>query len=134
MAEALLIGRADIVKFTAMNGNVDTDSFIQWIKVAQDIHIQNYLGTNLLEKLQLDVTKLVTKVPVFQLMKIEDNQLVAYNKCVETIEFHSDIELKEFFEEECKYKLCGITVAPMIPTAMYKAVGDNLVGMNPTIA
>ena len=26
MAEALLIGRADVVKFTAMNGNVDTDS------------------------------------------------------------------------------------------------------------
>ena len=64
MAEALLISRNDIVKFTALNGNIDTDSFIQWIKVAQDIHIQNYLGTNLLEKLQLDVTKLVTKVPV----------------------------------------------------------------------
>ena len=57
MAEALLISRNDIVKFTALNGNIDTDSFIQWIKVAQDIHIQNYLGTNLLEKLQLDVTK-----------------------------------------------------------------------------
>ena len=65
MAEALLISRNDIVKFTALNGNIDTDSFIQWIKVAQDIHIQNYLGTNLLEKLQLDVTKLVTKVPVW---------------------------------------------------------------------
>ena len=64
MAEALLISRNDIVKFTALNGNIDTDNFIQWIKVAQDIHIQNYLGTNLLEKLQLDVTKLVTKVPV----------------------------------------------------------------------
>ena len=64
MAEALLISRNDIVKFTALNGNIDTDSFIQWIKVSQDIHIQNYLGTNLLEKLQLDVTKLVTKVPV----------------------------------------------------------------------
>jgi len=64
MAEALLISRNDIVKFTALNGNIDTDSFIQWIKVAQDIHIQNYLGTNLLEKLQSDVTKLVTKVPV----------------------------------------------------------------------
>ena len=55
MAEALLIGRADIVKFTAMNGNVDTDSFIQWIKTAQDIHIQNYLGTDLFEKIQADI-------------------------------------------------------------------------------
>jgi len=38
MAEALLITRDDIVKFTAMNGNVDTDKFIQFVKIAQDIH------------------------------------------------------------------------------------------------
>jgi hypothetical protein len=55
MAEALLISRNDIVKFTALNGNIDTDSFIQWIKVAQDIHIQNYTGTNLLEKIKTDI-------------------------------------------------------------------------------
>ena len=42
MAEALLITRNDVVKFTAMNGNVDTDNFIQYVKIAQDIHIQNY--------------------------------------------------------------------------------------------
>jgi hypothetical protein len=55
MAEALLITRNDIVKFTAMNGNVDTDKFIQFIKIAQDIHIQNYLGTKLILKLQADI-------------------------------------------------------------------------------
>jgi hypothetical protein len=55
MAEALLITRDDIVKFTAMNGNVDTDNFIQWIKVAQDIHIQTYLGTKLLDKIKADI-------------------------------------------------------------------------------
>jgi hypothetical protein len=55
MAEALLISRNDIVKFTALNGNIDTDKFIQWIKVAQDIHIQNYTGTDLLEKIKLDI-------------------------------------------------------------------------------
>ena len=53
--EALLITRQDLVKFTATNGNVDTDNFIQWIKVAQDIHIQNYLGTKLLDKLKTDI-------------------------------------------------------------------------------
>ena len=56
MAEALLVTRNDIVKFTAMNGNVDTDKFIQFIKIAQDIHIQNYLGTKLFLKLQADIT------------------------------------------------------------------------------
>jgi len=34
MAEALLITRDDVVKFTAMNGNVDTDNFIQWYTIA----------------------------------------------------------------------------------------------------
>lgn len=55
MAEALFITRNDIVKFTAMNGNVDTDKFIQFVKIAQDIHIQNYLGSKLFEKLQADI-------------------------------------------------------------------------------
>ena len=55
MAEALLISRKDVVKFTAMNGNVDTDKFIQYVKIAQDKHIENYLGTDLLNKIQTDI-------------------------------------------------------------------------------
>jgi hypothetical protein len=55
MAEALLVTRNDIVKFTALNGNVDTDNFIQWVKVAQDIHIQNFLGTRLFERIKDDI-------------------------------------------------------------------------------
>ena len=55
MAEALLVTRNDIVKFTALNGNVDSDNFLQWIKVAQDIHIQNYLGTDLIQRIQTDI-------------------------------------------------------------------------------
>lgn len=55
MAEALLISRNDIVKFTALNGNIDTDKFIQFISIAQDIHIQNYLGTDLLNKIKADI-------------------------------------------------------------------------------
>jgi hypothetical protein len=56
MAEALLITRKDVVKFTAMNGNVDTDKFIQYVKIAQDIHVQNYLGTDLFEAIQTKIT------------------------------------------------------------------------------
>jgi hypothetical protein len=56
MAEAIFITREDIVKYTALNGNVDTDKFIQFVKIAQDIHIQNYLGTKLFLKLQADIT------------------------------------------------------------------------------
>ena len=63
MAEALLITRNDVVKFTAMNGNVDSDNFIQYVKIAQDIHIQNYLGTDLLEKLKSEIILAASGIP-----------------------------------------------------------------------
>jgi hypothetical protein len=50
--EVLLITRDDLVRFTALGGSVDTDKFIQFIKIAQDTHIQGYLGTKLLKKYQ----------------------------------------------------------------------------------
>jgi hypothetical protein len=55
MATALFVSRDEIVKFTALNGNIDTDNFIQWVKVAQDIHIQSYLGTKLFKKINDDL-------------------------------------------------------------------------------
>ena len=55
MATALFVSRDEIIKFTALNGNIDTDSFVQWVKVAQDIHIQNYLGTKLFKKINDDI-------------------------------------------------------------------------------
>jgi hypothetical protein len=55
MAQALFITRNDLVKYTAVNGNVDTDKFIQFIKISQDIHIQNYLGSDLFNKISADI-------------------------------------------------------------------------------
>jgi hypothetical protein len=55
MAKALLISRDDVVRFTNLNGNTDVDKFIQFIAIAQDIHIQSMLGTRLLEKIQADI-------------------------------------------------------------------------------
>jgi hypothetical protein len=55
MADALFITRKDLVKFSSVNGGVDSDKFIQYIKIAQDIHIQNYLGTDLYNKIQADI-------------------------------------------------------------------------------
>ncbi len=55
MAQALFITRNDLVKYTAVNGNVDTDKFIQFVKISQDIHIQNYLGTDLFNKISNDI-------------------------------------------------------------------------------
>jgi len=55
MATALFIKRSDIVKNTALNANVDTDKFIQFIALAQEIHVQNYLGTDLYNKISSDI-------------------------------------------------------------------------------
>ena len=55
MAKALFIKRSDLVKNTALNSNVDTDKFIQFIDLAQEIHIQNYLGTDLYNKISNDI-------------------------------------------------------------------------------
>jgi hypothetical protein len=55
MATALWIKREDLVRQTALGGNVDTDKFIQFIKIAQEIHIQNYTGTRLYDKISNDI-------------------------------------------------------------------------------
>ena len=55
MATALFIKREDIVRNTALGGIVDTDKFIQFIKIAQLIHITNYLGTKLYDKISNDI-------------------------------------------------------------------------------
>ena len=55
MATALFISRTDLVKNSVIDGNTDTDSFIQFIKIAQEIHIQNYLGTKLYDKISADI-------------------------------------------------------------------------------
>jgi len=51
----LFITREQLVKNTIIDGNVDTDKFLQFIKIAQEIHIQNYLGTQLYLKISNDV-------------------------------------------------------------------------------
>ena len=52
---ALFISRDDLVKNSILDGNVSTDKFIQFIKVAQQINIQNYLGTDLYNKISADI-------------------------------------------------------------------------------
>jgi hypothetical protein len=69
MATALLITRDDLVRFTAVNGNVDTDKFIQFIKIAQDIHIQNYLGTNCFKRFKRILSQVLLQVTTSCLLR-----------------------------------------------------------------
>ena len=56
MAKALLITATDLKKYSVVDGNLDTDRFIQFIGIAQDIHLQNFTGTDLLVKIQALIT------------------------------------------------------------------------------
>lgn len=55
MAQALFVTTADVKKYTSLNGNVDNDLFIQFIKIAQDTHILQKLGTDLFNKINNDI-------------------------------------------------------------------------------
>ena len=55
MSKALFISRDDLVRYTPISGNLDFDRVVQYIEIAQDIHVHELLGTNLYDKLQADV-------------------------------------------------------------------------------
>lgn len=55
MATALFVSIEDIKKNTILDGNLDTDKIIQFVKVAQQIHVQNKLGTKLYDKISADI-------------------------------------------------------------------------------
>lgn len=50
--KALFISVADLKKKSLIDGNVDSSKIVFYIEVAQDVHIQNYLGGKLYKKIQ----------------------------------------------------------------------------------
>lgn len=87
MAQALFVSREDIVKFTSLSGNVDVDNFIQWVKVAQDIHIQNYLGTDLFNKINNDIVAGTIANPYLALLTTYIKPMVIHWAMVEALPF-----------------------------------------------
>ena len=55
MSKTLFVTRHDISVFTAANGSIDNDKLLPFLNQAQDIHIQNYLGTDLYVKIQAEI-------------------------------------------------------------------------------
>jgi len=89
MAQALFITRNDLVKYTAVNGNVDTDKFIQFIKIAQDIHIQNYLGSDLFNKISNDIINNTLSGDYLSLVETYVKPMVIHWAMVEYLPFAS---------------------------------------------
>jgi hypothetical protein len=50
--KAILITNEEIKRFSPIKGNLDDDKLSSYIEVAQDIHLQNYLGTKLYDAIQ----------------------------------------------------------------------------------
>lgn len=87
MAQAIFVTRDDITKFTALNGNVDTDKFIQFVKIAQDIHIQNFLGTDLFNKINDDIVSNSLAAPYSTLLSTYIKPMVIHWAFYEYIPF-----------------------------------------------
>jgi hypothetical protein len=51
MATTLFINRTDLIRNSIMDGNIDTDKFIQFIKIAQEIDVQQIMGTKMYDGL-----------------------------------------------------------------------------------
>lgn len=56
MATTLFITPNDLKQNSILNGNIDTDAFIQFIKISQQMHVQNYLGTQLYDSITTKIT------------------------------------------------------------------------------
>ena len=55
MATALFIKTTDIIKKTSMSGSVDSNKFLQFVELAQEIDLQPLLGTDLYDKISNDI-------------------------------------------------------------------------------
>lgn len=89
--EVLLVTPADIKRFTALNGNVDQDKFLQFVKIAQDIHIQQYLGTQLFDKIKEDIVAETLANPYLALLNDYIKPMVIHWALVEFLPFSSVI-------------------------------------------
>lgn len=56
MAQQLFISMNDLKRYSVISGNIDDDKLVQFAKIAHDIHLQNYLGTDLFVRLKAGIT------------------------------------------------------------------------------
>jgi len=89
MATALFVTTTDIAKFTSLNGNLDPDKFTDKMKVAQDIHIQSILGTDLFNKINNDIVASTLIAPYTTLLTSYIKPMVIHYTMVEYLPFAS---------------------------------------------
>jgi hypothetical protein len=92
MSYALFINRNDIIKNTPLQGAIDADALLPFVRVAQDKYIKNLIGTVLFDYLQDQIiANTVGTLSVYYQDLLDDyikNALMWYS-CVEYIPFSS---------------------------------------------
>jgi len=92
MSYALFINRNDIIKNTPLQGAIDADALLPFVRVSQDKYIKNLIGTVLFDYLQDQiVANTVSSLSVYYQDLLDDyikNTLIWYS-CVEYIPFSS---------------------------------------------
>jgi hypothetical protein len=92
MSYALFINRNDIIKNTPLQGAIDADALLPFVRTAQDKYLKNLLGTVLFDFLQAQITtNTVGALSVYYQDLLDDhikNTLIWYS-CVEYIPFSS---------------------------------------------
>jgi hypothetical protein len=92
MAYALFITRNDIIKNTPLQGAIDADALLPFVRVAQDKYLKNLLGTVLFDYLQAAIMDgTIDTLSSYYQDLIDDhikNTLIWY-ACVEYIPFSS---------------------------------------------
>jgi hypothetical protein len=88
MAFGLFITRNDIIKTSPLQGSIDSDRLLPFVKTAQEKYILNLLGTVLYYRLQADVEAGTPFTGIYQIL-MEDHikpSLIWYS-CVEYLPF-----------------------------------------------
>jgi hypothetical protein len=92
MSYALFITRNDIIKNTPLQGAIDADALLPFVRVSQDKYLKNLLGTVLFDFLQAKITdNTIDTLSVYYQDLMDDyikNSLMWY-ACVEYIPFSS---------------------------------------------
>jgi len=92
MAYALFINRNDIIKNTPLQGAIDADALLPFVRTAQDKYLKNLLGTILFDYLQAQIiADNVDNLSIYYRDLLNDyikNTLMWYS-CVEYIPFSS---------------------------------------------
>tara|TARA_R110000772_G_scaffold86612_2_gene181162 strand:+ start:1584 stop:2084 length:501 start_codon:yes stop_codon:yes gene_type:complete len=94
MAKALFISTNDLIKYTILNGNVDPDTYTQFIFQAQQVHIQNFLGTKLYNKINNDIVAGTLTDPYLTLLNDYIKLMVVWWSMVEFMPY-SAIKISE---------------------------------------